>query len=200
MAQDSRAAVLGVEELVHEHVHCCPERIQREVSHVLRERKQSERAAEGEVGKRGLSPHILHDKHGTKERTAIRLATSNRNITERSGRTSTAIPGMNMTTASAWKNLRRAFTLSVGTCLSAASSRSVATFEKFAPLGRSGRLGRLGKLGSLRPSIPSPVPVGVAGTLGSLSSTGASCGLPPGWPGVTIEPFCAATVCVVVAP
>ena len=88
------------------------------------------------------------------------------------------MPGTNITTASAWKYLRRALTLSVGTFLSAASSRSVATLEKWAPLGRSGRLGRLGKLGNLRPSTLSPG--GVGGLLGSLSSAGAvlgSCGV-----------------------
>ena len=41
-----------------------------------------------------------------------------------------------MTTTSPWKNLRRAFSPSVGTCLSAASSKSAATCDIFAPLGR----------------------------------------------------------------
>jgi len=36
-----------------------------------------------------------------------------------------------MTTASAWKNFRLAFSLSVGTCLSAASNKSVAPFGRF---------------------------------------------------------------------
>ena len=42
-----------------------------------------------------------------------------------------------MATASAWKNFRLAFSRSVGTCLSAASNRSVATFGT-APFGRFG--------------------------------------------------------------
>lgn len=44
--------------------------------------------------------------------------------------TSTAIPGTNMTTASAWKNFRRALTLSVGIRESAASIICVATPPK----------------------------------------------------------------------
>jgi len=58
--------------------------------------------------------------------------------------TSIVTPGINMTTASPWKNFLLAFTLSVGTCLSAASSRSAATFATLTPLGRFGRLGRFG--------------------------------------------------------
>jgi len=61
--------------------------------------------------------------------------------------TSIATPGTNITTAKPWKNFLRAFKLSVGTCLSAASKRSVATFVIFAPLGRFGKFGRLGRLG-----------------------------------------------------
>lgn len=51
--------------------------------------------------------------------------------------TSDATPGTNMATASAWKNFRLAFSRSVGTCLSAASNRSVATFGT-APFGMFG--------------------------------------------------------------
>ena len=54
MAQDRSAAVLGVEELVHEQVHRRPERVQRKVPHVLREREQRERAAERQVRERRL--------------------------------------------------------------------------------------------------------------------------------------------------
>lgn len=75
---------------------------------------------------------------------------------------------MNINTANAWKNLRRAFTLSVGTCLSAASSQSIATFDMFAPLGRFDKLGKLGKL---NPSGPADSGGGVDGALGSLAST-----------------------------
>lgn len=61
--------------------------------------------------------------------------------------TSTATPGMNITTASAWKNLRRAFKPRVGTCLSAASNKSVATFDTFAvPFVRFGRFGKFEKV------------------------------------------------------
>ena len=59
---------------------------------------------------------------------------------------------MNINTANAWKNLRRAFTLSVGTCLSAASSQSIATFDMFAPLGRFDKFGKLGKLNPSGPA------------------------------------------------
>jgi len=48
-----------------------------------------------------------------------------------------------MTTASPWKNFLRAFTLSVGTCLSAASNKSVATCATLTPLGRFGRFGNV---------------------------------------------------------
>ena len=41
-----------------------------------------------------------------------------------------------MATTSPWKNLRRAFRPRVGTCLSAASSKSVATRDTSAPSGR----------------------------------------------------------------
>ena len=47
--------------------------------------------------------------------------------------TSTAIPGTNMATVSPWKNFRRAFNPRVGICLSAASSRSVATVAGLTP-------------------------------------------------------------------
>jgi hypothetical protein len=60
--------------------------------------------------------------------------------------TSTAMPGRNMTTANAWKNLRLALTPRVGTCLSAASNNSVATCELL------DKLGRLAKLGNVSPS------------------------------------------------
>ena len=77
---------------------------------------------------------------------------------------------MNITTASAWKNFRLALRLNVGTCLSAASSRSVATLAPFAKrgrldkLGKSGRLGRLDRLGRL-------------GRLGRLERLGKFCRL-----------------------
>lgn len=41
-----------------------------------------------------------------------------------------------MTTTSPWKNLRRAFNPKVGTCLSAASSKSAATRDTSVPSGR----------------------------------------------------------------
>lgn len=79
--------------------------------------------------------------------------------------TSTATPGTNMATARTWKNFRRAFTLRVGTCLSAASRKSVATV---APLASCGRFGRFGRLGKLRPRGPVESATGVGGALGSL--------------------------------
>ncbi len=54
MAQDRCAAVLGVEELVHEQVHRRAERVQRKVPHVLREREQRKRSAERQVRERRL--------------------------------------------------------------------------------------------------------------------------------------------------
>lgn len=60
-----------------------------------------------------------------------------------------ATPGRNIATANPWKNFRRALTPSVGTCLSAASNRSVATCVP---------LGRLGK------EMPSPADIGACGT------------------------------------
>lgn len=75
-----------------------------------------------------------------------------------------------MTTASAWKNLRRAFRLSVGTCLFAASNQSVATFDMFVPFGRFGSVGRLGKFAKLNPYGPPASGGGVGGALGSLIS------------------------------
>ena len=54
------------------------------------------------------------------------------------GRTSNATPGMNMMTARPWKYFLRAFNPSVGTRLSAASKRSLATFETLEPFGRLG--------------------------------------------------------------
>lgn len=54
-----------------------------------------------------------------------------------------------MITASPWKNFLLELSESVGTRLSAASSRSVATLLIFALLGRLGRLGRFGRFGRL---------------------------------------------------
>jgi hypothetical protein len=61
--------------------------------------------------------------------------------------TSSAMPGKNIATDNPWKNFRRAFNPSVGICLSAASSRSVATFETPDPFGRLG-MGMLDKVGN----------------------------------------------------
>src|ERR1700742_4336680 len=74
------------------------------------------------------------------------------------GRTSIAMPGTNMITASPWKNLRRAFKPKVGTCLSAASRRSVATCVPF------GRFGRAGRVGNVIPKV-TPTPVDEATSL-----------------------------------
>ena len=52
-----------------------------------------------------------------------------------------AIPGMNMTTARAWKNFLLELRLRVGMRLSAASRRSVATADTFGPLGKLGSEG-----------------------------------------------------------
>lgn len=78
--------------------------------------------------------------------------------------TSKAIPGRNMTTAKAWKDFRLALRLSVGTCLSAASKKSEATIDIWAPLGRFGRFGKLEKA-KLMVEV-----VGVGGALGSLET------------------------------
>ena len=68
-----------------------------------------------------------------------------------------------MTTASAWKYLRLAFTLSVGTRLSAASNQSVAVTPTPFPI-----FGRLGKGGKPKPNGPEASTGGVEGLLGSL--------------------------------
>lgn len=60
-----------------------------------------------------------------------------------------------MTTARPWKNLRRAFNPSVGTCLSAASSKSVATVDICVPFGKLGILGN--DVGKVIPSGPADV-------------------------------------------
>jgi hypothetical protein len=52
-----------------------------------------------------------------------------------------AIPGRNMATESAWKYFRRAFRLRVGTCLSAASSSSVAAWLTPEPFGSAASVG-----------------------------------------------------------
>ena len=49
------------------------------------------------------------------------------------------MPGTNITTAKRWKNFLRAFKPRVGILLSAASSRSVATFDTFVPLDSVGK-------------------------------------------------------------
>ena len=118
MTEDCCPAVFLVEKFVHEDVDCCAKWVQRKVPDVLCEGEQSERGAKGKVREGGL-----------------RMGPISSDRTRDPGDifTSIAIPGKNIKTASAWKNFRLAFTLSVGTCLSAASSRSVATA---APLGR----------------------------------------------------------------
>lgn len=54
MAQYRRPAVLLVQELVHEDMHGCTERVQREISHVLSKGEQGKCRAEGQMGKRRL--------------------------------------------------------------------------------------------------------------------------------------------------
>lgn len=57
------------------------------------------------------------------------------------------MPGINIATDNPWKNFLRAFNPRVGICLSAASSRSVATLDPFERLGIEGieMLGIVGK-------------------------------------------------------
>src|SRR5882762_2789520 len=74
------------------------------------------------------------------------------------GRTSQATPGRNIATARAWKNLRLALRLSVGTCLSAASRKSAARRDTLAPFGMLGRAGKLSiRFGKFSPPTSDPL-------------------------------------------
>lgn len=153
MAQDSRAAVLRVQELVHEQMHSGTERVQRKIADIFGEREQRKRCAEGEVQEGWLVE--VSPSAGLQARSLVRL-------------TSIATAGRNISTASAWNDLRLAFTLSVGNCLSAASNKSVATAVLFDKCGRLCTLGKLDRLGKLMPSDMTGSGVGVGGVLGSL--------------------------------
>lgn len=131
VTEDGSSAVLLVEELVHEKMHSSTERINGEISDIFCKDKECKGCTEGQVSECGL--------HKITCETVDRM--SNRKLL-----TSTAMPGKNMTTANAWKNLRLALTPRVGTCLSAASNNSVATCELL------DKLGRLAKLGNVSPS------------------------------------------------
>ena len=159
MTEDRRTAVLLIQKLVHEHVHCCAEGVQGEISDIFGESEQRKGRAERQMRERRLQ--------------ANDLSVGMRKVKNQASLTSTATPGRNITTARAWKNLRLAFRLNVGTCLSAASSRSVATFaplancgkfERFGRLGRLGKLGRFGRFGKLEKVMPN-------GPVGSMLGT-----------------------------
>ena len=62
---------------------------------------------------------------------------------DKRGRTSNAIPGMSMTTISAWKNFRLAFRPIAGMLCSAASMNSDAAIDMLALLGKDGMGGKL---------------------------------------------------------
>ena len=79
--------------------------------------------------------------------------------------------GRNIATARAWKNFRLALRPRVGTCLSAASRKSVARRDTLAPFGKFGRLGKLSlRFGKLSP--PTNDPLDSNDELGGSSGTG----------------------------
>lgn len=127
MAQNSCTTVPVIKKLVQEQVNCSTKGIDSEVSNILQKSEQSKRDTERQVRKGGLN----HTREVWASSAPLSAGAGQ-------GLTSSAMPGTNIATANPWKNFRRALSPSVGICLSAASRRSVATFETFDPFGKVG--------------------------------------------------------------
>lgn len=104
MAEDGGSGVLVIEKLVEEEVHRRSERVKRKVADVFGEDKQGKSDGEGDVREGGLRQRRPQSGVTTKQQSqkGWRL-------------TSKWMPGMNISTARPWKNLRRPFKLRIGT-------------------------------------------------------------------------------------